>query len=138
MAEEVIQKLGKLVIVEDEESLRVMYATRFKQSGYEVLEASNGADGLKLIRESKPDIVLLDILMPKVSGFDVLRDLKADKDVAVSSIPVILLTNLAEDAGFKQGQELGAAGYVMKVNRTPDETVHYVNAVIGATKKVNS
>ncbi len=138
MAEETVKKVGKLVIVEDEESLRTMYATRFKQSGYEVQEASNGADGLKLIRETKPDLVLLDILMPKVSGFDVLRELKADKDPAVSSIPVIFLTNLAEDAGFKQGQELGAAGYVMKVNRTPDETVHYVNAVIGATKKASS
>lgn len=120
----------RLVIVEDEDSLRMMYVMKFEQSGFVVEHANNGAEGLALIQRTKPDVVLLDILMPKMSGFDVLRAIKADKDKKISDIPVIFLTNLAEDAGFAQGQSLGAAGYIMKVNRTPEELVQFVNAVV--------
>jgi DNA-binding response OmpR family regulator len=137
MGEEEKTKTGarRLVIVEDEDSLRSMYVMKFEQAGFSVEQAGNGEDGLDLIRRTKPDIVLLDILMPKVSGFDVLRSMKADKDKSISDIPVIFLTNLAEDAGYKQGQDLGAAGYVMKVDRTPEELVQFVNATIPTSGK---
>ncbi len=124
----------KLALIEDEEALRFMYVTRFRQAGFEVAEASDGDKGLELIRTFRPDIVLLDIMMPKMNGFDVFRALKQDSDASVRDIPVVFLTNLSEDAGFEQAQKLGAAGYVMKVKRTPDEVVQLVKTILSSEK----
>jgi len=125
----------KLVIIEDEESLRFLYVTKFRQSGFDVSVAENGAEGIHLIEEQRPDIVLLDILMPKMSGFEVLQRLKAHSNKAIREIPVVFLTNLAEDAGYAQARELGAAGYITKANRTPEELVHYVIAAVESARK---
>lgn len=129
------KKPMKIVIIEDEESLRLLYMAKFRQSGFEVADAANGTDGLRVIHEQKPDIILLDILMPHMNGFEVMKLIKADTDKVIRDIPVLFLTNLAEDAGFEQGNALGAAGYVVKATRSPEELVHLVNAIVATTRK---
>ncbi len=125
----------RIVIVEDEDALRTMYKLKLEMEHYTVLEASNGQAGLDLVRKEKPDLVLLDILMPGMGGFEVLETLKKDTDPAISSIPVVLLTNLAEDAGYEQGLALGAAAYCMKVTHTPDRLVQLIRAMVKTDKK---
>ena len=112
---------NNIVLIEDEEMLANMYETKFKTEGYDIRKALDGESGLKLVEEDKPDLILLDIIMPKLDGFSVLKKLKAsDKS---KDIPVILLTNLGQDEDIKKGQSLGAVGYLVKANLTPAEVV---------------
>ncbi len=117
-----------ILLVEDDMDLIEMYETKFKMEGFQVERAGNGAEALNKIKESKPSIVLLDIVMPEVDGVQVLRDLKTDP--ATKEIPVLLLTNLGQDGDIKKGMELGAADYLIKANFTPNEVVGKINKVL--------
>ena len=85
-----------------------------KESGFDIVTAIDGEEALKKIRQDKPDLVLLDIILPKKDGFMVMEELMADKDLA--QIPVIFLTNLGQKDDVKKGLELGAAGYIIKAH----------------------
>lgn len=119
---------GKILIIEDEEVLVNMYETKFISEGYEVIKANNGEEGLKKTTEEKPDIILLDIILPKIDGFMVLKKIKADE--SVKNIPIILLTNLGQDEDIKKGKEEGAIDYLVKANLTPSEVVDKVKEVL--------
>jgi len=122
------KNLGKILIIEDEEVLVNMYETKFKSEGYEVYKANNGEEGLKSALEVKPDIILLDIIIPKIDGFMVLKKIKSDP--STKNVPVILLTNLGQEEDIKKGQEEGAADYLVKANMTPSEVVDKVREVL--------
>lgn len=117
-----------VVIVEDEKMLADMYSTKFTMEGFDAAKANDGQAGFDLVKQSHPDIVLLDIIMPKIDGFGVLKMLKEDADL--KNIPVILLTNLGQDEDIKKGKELGAADYFVKANHTPAEVVQKVKQVL--------
>ena len=121
-------KKYKVVLVEDEKMLADMYATKFAMEGFVTSKANDGAAGLALAKEVKPDIILLDVIMPKLDGFAVLKMLKEDD--AVKDIPVILLTNLGQDEDIKKGKQLGAADYFVKANHTPAEVVMKIREVL--------
>lgn len=121
-------KTYKVVLVEDEKMLADMYATKFMMEGFETSKAYDGAAGLELAKKVKPDIILLDVIMPKLDGFAVLKQLKEDD--SVSDIPVILLTNLGQDEDIKKGKQLGAADYFVKANHTPAEVVMKIRDVL--------
>lgn len=118
-----------VLLVEDDEMLHSMYIQKFTREGYEVLSGYNGAEGVQLAAEHKPDIILLDIIMPKMDGFAALKKIK--KDPTTAEIPVILLTNLGQEEDIRKGKELGAADYFIKANHTPQEVVDKVKEVIG-------
>jgi len=121
-------KKHKILLIEDEEMLANMYETKFKNAGYEINKALDGESGLKLAIEDKPDIILLDIIMPKLDGFSVLRSLKEDNKT--KDIPVLLLTNLGQDEDVKKGKAMGAIGYLVKANMTPAEVVDKVHGYL--------
>ncbi|HLC63843.1 MAG TPA: response regulator [Patescibacteria group bacterium] len=114
-------KQHSIVLIEDEEMLANMYETKFKTEGYKIRKALDGEKGLKMIEEDLPDLILLDIIMPKLDGFSVLKRIK--ENAKSKNIPVILLTNLGQDEDIKKGQALGAVGYLVKANLTPAEVV---------------
>ena len=120
--------LRKLLLVEDEAMLAEMYTTKFTADGFEVICASDGAKALELAPKEKPDIILLDVIMPKLDGFAVLRQLKSDP--VTKDIPVLLLTNLGQDEDLKKGKELGAVDYFVKSNHTPADIVAKVKEFI--------
>lgn len=124
-------KKHKVLIVEDEKMLADMYATKFVMEGFEAVTANNGVEGLAKLKAENPDIVLLDVIMPKLDGFAVLKKLRDDSDF--KKLPVILLTNLGQDEDIKKGQELGATDYFVKANHTPAEVVNKVRAVLKIT-----
>ena len=103
------QKL--ICIVDDNDDIRDIYRTKFASEGIETILAADGAEGLRVIREKRPSVVLLDIQMPVMDGIQVLRELKADP--SLSSIPVIILSNVDSDDMFQTVTELGAAEYYM-------------------------
>jgi len=117
-------KQTNIVLIEDEEMLANMYETKFTNEGFQLRKALDGEAGLKLIEEDKPDLVLLDIIMPKLDGFSVLKKIR--ENAKTKDLPVILLTNLGQDEDIKKGQQLGAVGYLVKANLTPAEVVSKV------------
>lgn len=118
----------KILIVEDDEFLLSMYSTKFEIEGYEVVMASDGEMGYNKAQKEKPGIILLDIMLPNMDGFDVLKKLKADR--ATSAIPVILLTNLSQKQDVEQGLSLGADDYLVKAHFMPSEVVDKINRLL--------
>lgn len=121
-------KAKKVLVVEDDRFLLSIYATKFEKEGYEVLIAENGEDGLEIAIKEKPSIILLDILMPKMNGFDFLDKIKSKKEYA--DIPVILLTNLSQDKDIDKGLAMGANDYLVKAHFMPAEVVAKVEEVL--------
>ncbi len=122
----------KILIVEDDNFLVDMYTTKFELEGFQVIAAEDGEKGIALAQEEKPDIILLDILMPKKDGFSTLEDLK--KDDVTKDIPVILLTNLGQKEDVKKGFDLGAAGYLIKAHFMPSEVVDKIKAILAEAR----
>ncbi len=127
-----VKKTIKVLIAEDEEVLLKMYLTKFKNEGFEVYGATNGEETLKLANEIKPDIVLLDVIMPLIDGFSVLKKIKENEKT--KSIPVLLLTNLSQESDMKEGLKLGAIDYLVKTNFTPAEVVKKVKEILKIKK----
>lgn len=121
---------GKVILlVDDDLTLREMYEERLKAEGFDIIQASNGEEAMQKAKESKPNIILLDIMMPKINGFDVLKDLKADADL--KDIPVIVLTALIQDVDRVQGKKLGAVDYIVKSETMPGEVISKIKNAIG-------
>ncbi|OGD57138.1 hypothetical protein A2V71_01745 [Candidatus Berkelbacteria bacterium RBG_13_40_8] len=121
---------GKVILlVDDDLTLREMYEERLKAEGFDIIQASNGEEAMKKAKENKPNIILLDIMMPKINGFDVLKDLKADPDL--KEIPVIVLTALIQDVDRVQGKKLGAVDYIVKSETMPGEVITKIKNAIG-------
>ncbi len=120
----------KILIVEDDTFLAGIYANKFEREGFNVVLAVDGEAGLKSAKKELPDIILLDILLPKLDGFEVLQQLKADN--ALHDIPVVLLTNLGQKEDVDKGLKFGAADYLIKAHFMPAETVEKVKKVLAA------
>ena len=118
----------KVLIAEDEQTLLKTIEFTLKDKGYETITATDGEEALNLIKKHKPDVVLLDILMPRKSGLDVLKEMKADSEL--SDIVVLLLTNLSDEESISQGVALGARGYFIKSDMTLDEVAEKVDEVV--------
>ena len=118
-----------VLLVDDDLTLREMYEERLKAEGFNIIQATNGEEALQKAKESKPNVILLDIMMPKVNGFDVLKELKADDDL--KDIPVIILTALIQDVDRVQGKKLGAVDYIVKSETMPGEVIAKIKNAIG-------
>ncbi len=112
---------AKVLLIEDDPTLVKMYQLKFRISGLDLLIATGGYQGLDVVKKEKPDLVLLDIKMDDLNGFEVLKRMKADP--AVRDIPVYLLTNMGEKETAEKGKALGAEAYVMKAKLTPKDVV---------------
>lgn len=104
--------------------LSEMYKTKFEMEGFSVSQAFDGKDGLDKAKAEKPDIILLDIILPKLDGFLVLKEIK--NDAVLKKTPILLLTNLGQDDDIKKGKSLGAEGYFVKANHSPAEIVEQI------------
>lgn len=113
-----------IVLIDDDEVLLEMYSKKLSLSGFKVLIAHNGDDGIKVASKNKPDLILTDLVMPKTDGFEVLRRVKSDK--SLKDIPAIALTNLSSEADKKEVFALGAVDYIVKSNYTPSQVVDRV------------
>lgn len=107
----------KILLIEDDQAISMMYKGKLESNGYLVLTAVNGADGLELAKKEGLDLIMLDIILPQLDGFSVLAELK--KDSKTKGIPVIMLTNLGTDEDRAKGEKMGAVDYIVKANMTP-------------------
>jgi DNA-binding response OmpR family regulator len=116
----------KILIVEDDVFLNELMAKKLIEEGFDVIKAANGEEGLELTRQEKPDLILLDLILPGVDGFEILEKMKDDPEM--SSIPVIILSNLGQREDIERGFDLGADDYLIKAHFTPDEIIERVRA----------
>lgn len=112
-------KKRKILIVEDEKILAEMYREKLENSGFEVFSASNGEDGFDLAKEMKPDIILLDILLPRKNGLELLAQIREDSQIA--SMPVVVFSNYDDLKTIREAERLGIKDYLIKANYTPKE-----------------
>lgn len=120
--------MKRILLIEDDPFLAEIYVTRFKSAGFDIEVARDSVLGVSKTKESKPDLILLDIVIPNMNGFEVLRLLKKDADV--SDIPVVILSNLGEEENVKKGLSLGAVAYFIKAHYTPTEVVVKVKEIL--------
>ncbi len=117
-----------IAIVEDDQSIRDMYRLKFEADGYKVVVASNGKEGLVLAERSKPDVILLDLMMPEMTGDEMLKAMR--KTDWGKNIKVIILTNVSKDEAYPIVNPLGVSGFVIKAHFTPQEVVESVKKVL--------
>lgn len=115
---------GVVQIVEDDQAIRDMYKLKFEAQGYRVVTANNGKEGLELAEKTKPDIILLDLMMPEMTGDEMLKKMRATD--WGKNIKVIVLTNVSKDEAFPLVSPLGVSGFVVKAHYTPQEVVDEV------------
>ena len=114
----------KILLVDDDQSLRELYNVAFRLNGINFSMAAKGIEAIEKIKVDKPDLILLDLMLPDLSGFGVLKLLKKDPETA--DIKVWMITNLAEDVDREQAQSLGAEDYLVKSNYTPKQVIEKI------------
>ena len=119
----------KILIIEDEEIVLSLLRKKLSQEGYEVSVAGDGEEGIKKMREIKPDLVLLDIIMPKMGGFEVMEEMQ--KDSGLKKIPVIVVSNSGQPVEIDKARELGAKDWLIKTEFDPQEVIDKVVKQIG-------
>ena len=126
--------MAKILIVEDEETLRNVLADKLKSEDFEVLEASNGEEGLTSAQSNEPDLILLDILMPVMDGFTMTEKLRQSEKESGKQpseyVPIIFLTNLGEEKGLTQSQKHGVYNYLVKSNWKLENVVIRIKEVL--------
>lgn len=125
--------MAKILIVEDDPLVSRMYQTVFKFEGFEVDMARNGVEGIEKLKTYKPNLILLDVMMPKMSGIEVLQVIKS-KDTT-KDIPVIVLTNLSGMKDAEAALSLGAVKFIVKSKNKPKQIVAQVNEILKASTR---
>ncbi|MBM3250757.1 MAG: response regulator [Candidatus Nealsonbacteria bacterium] len=118
----------KILIIEDDKFLRRVISQKLSREGYEISEAVDGEKGVKLTQEENPDLVLLDLILPGMDGFEVLANLK--KNPQLSKIPVIILSNLGQREDIDKGLKMGAVDYLVKAHFTPGEIIDRIDRAL--------
>jgi len=121
--------MKKILFIEDESALQKTFGEILKQEGYEMISALDGEIGLRLAESKKPDLILLDLILPKIHGFDVLKKLKQDEET--KNIPVIVLTNLEGIRDVDMALEIGATTYLVKAQYSLEEIVEKIKKALG-------
>lgn len=121
----------KIMVVDDEPYIARVIKFKLEQEGYAVISANDGVTGLDRIRQEKPDLVLLDVMMPGLTGYEVCQQVKADADLA--GIPVVFLTAKGQERDREQGLTLGASDYITKPF-SPNRLLELVKSIIGNAK----
>ena len=121
--------MKKILLIEDDPFLIDIYTTKLKEAGFSVSIAVDGEEGLKKAKEENPDLLLLDIVLPNLNGWEFLKKIKKDKES--QDLKIIILSNLGQKEEIEKGLKLGAAKYLIKAHYTPGEVVKEVEEIIG-------
>ena len=120
--------MKKILIIEDDPFLSEMYVAKFSENDFQTEVAIDGEDGLAKVKEFIPDLILLDIVLPKMDGFEILKKIRSDSKL--KNIPIILLTNLGQKNEIEKGMSLGANEYIIKAHFTPTAVVAKVKEIL--------
>lgn len=118
-----------IMVIEDDKFLSSLIKARLEKEGYVITQVFDGGEALRLLKQEKPKLIILDLIMPRVPGFEVLESISLDPEL--SPIPVIILTNLAQESDIEKAKRLGATEYYVKVRISIDDLVNKVKSIIG-------
>lgn len=118
----------KILLVEDDQFLIDIYTTKLKEAGFEVEVAQDGEEVLAKIKEQKPDLMLLDIVLPQLNGWEIMEKLKQDQ--GLKGLKVIILSNLGQKGEVEKGLKMGAVRYLIKAQHTPKQVVEEIKEVL--------
>lgn len=121
--------MAKILLVEDDSNLREIYGARLEAEGYDITSANDGEDALAIAVREKPDLIITDVMMPKISGFDMLNILRSTPETR--DVKIIMMTALSQDEDRQRGTDLGADHYIVKSQVTLDDVVGIVKDVLG-------
>lgn len=119
---------AKIAIIEDDQPIREMYKLKLTAAGFKVKTAGNGVDGLKLLEDFDPDLVLLDLMMPEMNGEEVLAKYRSSKNG--KDAKVIILTNISKDEASRDLSKLNVSDYIVKANHTPSQVIDIVKSTL--------
>ena len=119
-----------IAIIEDDQVINQMYRMKFEAAGFEVVSASDGEAGVKVVQHANPDIILLDLQMPNMNGTEALQKIRHQP--ANANTPVIILTNLGEEEAPAELRRLGIDSYIVKANLTPSQVVARVKETLNS------
>ncbi|MDP4009058.1 MAG: response regulator [bacterium] len=122
--------MAKILIVEDDKFLRELITQKLGKEGYDLVEGVDGEEGVSQAKKESPDLILLDLILPGIDGFEALTQIKADEKT--SKIPVIILSNLGQKDDIERGLKLGAQDYLIKAHFTPGEIVGKIKSILGS------
>jgi len=129
----------KILVIEDDPFLADIYETKLKQSKYQVELASTGEDGLAVLKDKKFDILILDIVLPKMDGWEVLGAIKRDRESGINpdlnNLKIIILSNLGQKEEITKGLDLGADSFMIKAHFTPSQIVEEIKNTLNNPKK---
>lgn len=120
--------MQKIFLVEDDPFLVDIYSTKFKKLGYDVVNSAGGEEIIAKLQEAKPDVLILDIVLPNIDGWEILRRVKADD--RLKGLKVIILSNLGQEEEIKKGMELGAVKYLVKAHLNPSEVIEEIRKIL--------
>jgi len=121
----------KILLIEDEEVLSNLLNRKLEESGYEVTVAFDGEEGLAIMKKQKPDLILLDIVMPKMGGFEVMENMNRTPGLELKQLPVIVVSNSGQPVEIDRALELGIRDYLIKTQFDPQEVVDKVKKILG-------
>lgn len=116
--------MAKILLVEDDPFLTTMYQTRFAGEGHEVMIAQDGETALTMLKQTPPNLVILDVMLPKLGGFAILEEMR--KNTTLSNIPVVVLSNLASEEAITRAKELGVKEFLTKAKYTPTQVFEVI------------
>ncbi len=119
---------NKILIIEDDHFLSSILKSRLEKDNFLVSQAFDGDEGLSMLKQAKPDLIILDLIMPKVSGFEVLQSISLDPEL--NKVPVMIASNLGQDSDIQKAKSLGAVEYYVKVRTSIDELAELVKNII--------
>ena len=122
------EETKKIMIVEDDRFLSFLMKARLEKDGFTVLQVFDGEEAIQLLKTEKPSLVILDLIMPKVTGFEVLKTISMTPELV--KIPVVIVSNLAQDSDIEKARELGAKEYFIKVKVSIDDLVEKIKALV--------
>jgi len=120
--------MKKILLIEDDSFLADIYSLKLREAGFDVSVAVDGEEGLAKIKDEKPDLVLLDIVLPKIDGWQILKKIRSDEDL--KTIKVILLSNINQRYDVEKGIKLGADKYLIKAFFTPEEVIEEIKKLL--------
>ncbi|OGZ53073.1 MAG: hypothetical protein A3B25_03360 [Candidatus Ryanbacteria bacterium RIFCSPLOWO2_01_FULL_48_26] len=120
---------NKILIIEDDAFISSLVKARLEKEGFEVVQAFDGEEGMRLLKEDKPSLIILDLIMPKASGFETMEQLNLN--VEFNKIPLVILSNLAQESDIQKAKSLGAKEFFVKIRTSIDDVVAKVKELLG-------
>jgi two-component system, OmpR family, response regulator len=126
------KKSKKILVVEDELAMREIVVEKLQSAGFSVIQAEDGAIAVKAVEKERPDLVLLDLMLPEIDGFGVLTKIRSNKNSKIAQTPVIILTNLWSKEEIIKTKTLGVSAYIIKAYMTTEEILEKITEVLEA------